>query len=91
MYAGGTVEEVKLDRDLARHVVAVGFHSLSLLESLLPILKTHCDQDEYSEYLQSIGAVSAEMSSEIFNKIFQQYPDLEREVESKIKQYGQFF
>lgn len=80
-----------MDRDLARHVVAVGFHSLSLLESLIPILKEHCDQDEYAEYLRSIGAVSAEMSTEIFDKIFQEYPDLQSEVESKIKQYGQFF
>lgn len=80
-----------MERDLARHVVAVGFHSLSLLESLIPILKKHCDQNEYSEYLKGIGAVSAEMSSEILNKVFQQYPELEREVESKIKQYGQFF
>jgi len=51
-------------------VVAVGFHSLSLLESLIPILKKHCSQDEYSEYLKAIGAVSAEVSTQIFDQIF---------------------
>jgi hypothetical protein len=79
-----------MDRDLAKHVVAVGFHSLSLLESLIPILKQHCEADEYSEYLKSIGAVSVEVNTQIFNKIFRDYPDLEKEVEDKIKKFGQF-
>jgi hypothetical protein len=79
-----------MDRDLAKHVVAVGFHSLSLLESLIPILKKHCSADEYSEYLKAIGTVSAEVSTQIFGKVFQEHPDLEAEVEQKIKRYGQF-
>ena len=79
-----------MDKDLAKHVIAVGFHSLSLLESLIPVLKTHCDEEEYKEYAMAIAAVSAEMSSAIFNKIFREHPDLEKEVEDKIKKYGQF-
>ena len=79
-----------MERDLAKHVVAVGFHSLSLLESLVPILKQHCGQDEYAKYLKAIGAVSAEVTTEIFNQVFQEHPDLEAEVEQKIKKFGQF-
>lgn len=79
-----------MDRELAKHVVAVGFHSLSLLESLIPILKQHCDEDEYKRYIKSIAAVSAEMTTEIFNKVFHEHPDLETEVEHKIQKYGQF-
>jgi len=79
-----------MDRELARHVIAVGFHSLSLLESLIPVLKKHCRQDEYNLYLKAIGAVSAEMSTEIFDNIFREYPEIEAEVEQKIKKYGQF-
>lgn len=79
-----------MDRDLAKHVVAVGFHSLSLLEGLIPILKQHCSQDEYAKYLKAIGSVSAEVTTEIFNEVFKQHPDLETEVEQKIKKYGQF-
>ena len=80
-----------MDRDLARHVVAVGFHSISLLQSLIPILKAHCSPEELAEFLQGIGAVSAEMTVEILNKIFKEYPDLEKEVEDKIDKYGKFF
>ena len=79
-----------MDRDVAKHVVGVGFHSLSILESLIPILKKHCQPDEYSEYLKSIGAVSAEMAAKVFDKVFQEHPDLEKEVDEKIKKFGQF-
>jgi uroporphyrinogen-III synthase len=79
-----------MDRELAKHVVAVGFHSLSLLQSLIPILKEHCAQEEYTKYLSAIGAVSAEMTTEIFNEVFQEHPDLEAEIEAKIEKYGQF-
>jgi hypothetical protein len=79
-----------MDKELAKHVLTVGFHSLSLLESLIPMLKEHCNDEEYQEYLKSIGSVSAEMGTEIFNKIFEQYPDLEKEVEEKINKYGRF-
>jgi hypothetical protein len=79
-----------MDRELAEHVVTVGFHSLSLLESLIPILKKHCEEQEFNEYLKSIGLVSAEMNIAIFNKVFQEHPDLEQEVERKIERYGQF-
>jgi HK97 family phage portal protein len=35
-------------------------------------------------------AVSAELSLAVFNKIFQQYPDLEKQIEDKIRKYGKF-
>jgi hypothetical protein len=79
-----------VDRDLAKHVVTVGFHSLSLIEGLIPLLKEHRTDAEYNEYLKSIAAVCATMTTEIFNKIFQAYPDLEKEVEQKIQRYGKF-
>jgi hypothetical protein len=79
-----------MDRELARHVIAVGFHSLSLLESIIPILKKHCDENEYNEYAKSIATVSAEMAATVFNKVYHEHPELETEVEQKIQKYGQF-
>jgi hypothetical protein len=35
-------------------------------------------------------AVSAELSLAVFNKIFQQYPDLEKQIQDKIRKYGKF-
>jgi hypothetical protein len=79
-----------MDQELGRHVLAVGFHSLSLLESLIPILKKNCDENEYNEYAKSIAMVSAEMTTAVFNKVFHEHPELETEVEQKIEKYGQF-
>lgn len=79
-----------MDRDLAKHVVTVGFHSLSLIEGLIPLLKAHCTDAEYNEYLTSIASVCATMTNEVFNKVFQAYPDLEKEVEQQIQKYGKF-
>ena len=79
-----------MDRDLAKHVVTVGFHSLSLLEGLIPLLKEHCSETEYNKYVKSIASVSGNMMTDIFNKVFEEYPDLESEVEDKIKRYGKF-
>jgi hypothetical protein len=90
MYEGSGVKEHLMDRDLARHVVAVTFHSLSLLESVLPVLKKHCGKNEYDEYLKAVGCVSAEMSTEILNRVFKQFPEVEREVEAKIQKFGQY-
>ena len=79
-----------MDRDLAKHVVTVGFHSLSLVEGLIPLLREHCTDAEYDEYMKSIAAVCAAMTTEIFNKVFRTYPDIEKDVEQKIQRYGKF-
>jgi hypothetical protein len=79
-----------MNRDLASHVVAAGFHSASILQDLLPLLKEHCDQAEYDLYLKAIASVSTELSLEIFEKIFAEHPDLKEEVDAKITKYGKF-
>ena len=79
-----------MDRDLAKHVLMVGFHSLALLEDLLPLLKGHCSEVEYKECVGAIARVTGHMSMDLFKIIFQKYPDLEREIEEKINTYGKF-
>jgi hypothetical protein len=79
-----------MDRELARHVVTAGFHSASILQDLIPLLKEHCDQSEYNQYLKAIASVSTEVTLEIFDKIFAEYPDLKQEVDAKIAKYGKF-
>ena len=79
-----------MERELAKHVITVGFHSLSLIEGLIPVLKEHCDDAEFREFSKSIGAVIAEVGFEIFNRIYKQYPELKIEVQQKIDKYGKF-
>jgi len=74
-----------MERELAKHVVATGFRSASVLQELVPLLKPHCDPNEYEKYARAIASVSAEISTEILNPIFDQFPDLKSEVEQKIR------
>ena len=67
-----------------------GFHSLSLLEGFIALLKEHCSEVEYNEFLKSIASVSGHLMTDLFKKVFQEYPDLENEVEEKINKYGKF-
>lgn len=79
-----------MDRELAKHVLTVCFHSLALLQDLLPVLKKHCSESEYSELMKGISSVSGHMSMDLLNTIFTKFPDLENEVEEKIQKYGKF-
>ena len=54
------------------------------------MLKEHCSEAEYDEYLKSIASVSGNLMTDLFERVFQQYPDLEKEVEAKITKYGKF-
>jgi len=79
-----------MDDELAKHIVVTGFRSASALQELIPLLKEHCDITEYEKYLKAISAVSAEISIEILNPLFNDYPHLKNDVEQKIDKYGKF-
>lgn len=72
-----------METELAKHVVTVGFHKPLSTRRPIPLLRKHCGDEEYHEYVKSIATVAAAMSTEIFNKIFRQRAELETEVEQK--------
>lgn len=78
-----------MDRDLARHVASVAFKASSRLTSLIPLLKEHSDATEYEAYAKAIASIAAEVDLRILNVVFSSYPDLKREIEAKIKKYGE--
>jgi len=77
-----------MDKELARHVAATAFRSAVELSDMLPILKEHCDASEYEMFLKAIASASAAIHFEIEKKVFDQYPELEKEIESRVKKYG---
>ncbi len=58
------------------------------MEELLPLLKEHCDEKEYSEYRMAIAKAIYNINNELTKKAFSAHPQLEEEVESKISKYG---
>ncbi len=77
-----------MDQGLARHVAITTIHLSTELNSLLPILKEHCEAAEYSEFLHSIASVCGHINSVILNPIFTSHPDLQQEIEASIGKYG---
>ena len=77
-----------MDKELARHVAIATFRSMSDLQQLIPLLKTHCSPEEYEAYLKGIASVSAAASTALLNKVFADHPEIEQEVEAKIAKYG---
>ena len=77
-----------MDQELARHIVRVTFRSWGLLTDLIPLIKKHCDTEEYQELSKSIATISGDYSSLLLDKVFAANPGLEKEVEEKIKKFG---
>ena len=75
---------------LARHIVRVTFRSWGLITDLIPLLKRHCEPDEYEVFKKAIGTLSGDFSTELLKKVFAAHPELEKEVDEKLKKYGTF-
>jgi hypothetical protein len=68
-----------MDRELARGIVATGYRSALALQELIPRLKQELQPSEYDQFLKAIATVSAEISLEILNPVFKQFPELKKE------------
>lgn len=80
--------QVHMDKDLAKHVASMTFRAMAQLQEVVPILKAHCDADEYDQYLKAIGSVVAVAATELLDRIYEAYPEIETEFEAKISKYG---
>lgn len=79
---------VKLNNELARHVAVTAFRSSATLNELIPLLKHHCDENEYQEYLEAISAISMDVALKLLKKIYEKHPEIEIDIDQKIETYG---
>jgi hypothetical protein len=77
-----------MDKELATHIAMIAFKVQAPLEELLPLLKTHCTEEEYKLYLKSIARVMHTINVELTNRSFSAYPEIKTEFEQKIEKYG---
>jgi phytoene/squalene synthetase len=77
-----------MERDLAKHVVAIALKTMGELSDLLELVKEHCDKAEYAAYVDGVADVCGRISTKIMSKALSGHLDLEKEVEDKIKKYG---
>lgn len=79
-----------MDINVARHVIRTCFRSGRELETLLDLLKEHCDAQEYKSYATAIVAAIASIHVEIVNRVTDAHPGLESEMEALISKYGRY-
>lgn len=77
-----------MDINMARHVIRTCFRSGRELETLLDLLKEHCDAQEYKSYATAIATAIASIHVEVVNRITDSHPGLEDEMEAVISKYG---
>jgi hypothetical protein len=77
-----------VDKDLARHVARIGFRAMRELSDVLPVLKKHCGAKEYDTFAKAIATANAHISEQVIDRALSTYPELESEIEAKIKKYG---
>jgi len=77
-----------MDKEVANHVVEVGFRTMRELTDLLHFLKEHVDSAEYETYRKGISAVAGDIAIDILNPAYTAFPELEKKVEEKITRYG---
>jgi len=80
-----------MEKELAKLVALTAFRSSAELGNLIPLLREHCDEDEYRHLGAAIAAVSAEISGQILRNIFATYPQLEAEIEANVHKFGRAF
>ena len=79
-----------MDIDVARHVMRSVFRSARELEALIPLLKEHCDAEEYATYGNGVAMVLAAMSTELSGKLLAAHPELSQEIDADIAKYGRY-
>ena len=67
-----------MDKDLAQHVAMTAWQSFGRLERLIPVLKKHCDQEEFKIYLKAIAAAGSAIHQEILKGYFPSIPSLKK-------------
>lgn len=78
----------KMNNELAEYVVKIAFKSESDLNDLIPLLKEHCNANEYKKLAVAIATVSATINTEILNLVYDGHPKIRDNVDRKINEYG---
>ena len=79
-----------MDIDIARHVMRRVFLSARELEALIPLLKEHCDSEDYATYGKGVAMVLATMSTELTGKILADSSGAKQEIDADIAKYGRY-
>jgi hypothetical protein len=80
-----------MEKDLAKLVALTAFRSSADINNLIPLLKEHCNEEEYREFVVAIATASAVIGQELLQKIFALHPEISVEFDRQISKYGHPF
>ena len=80
-----------MDRDLAKMILRSTQHSARELANLVPLIKEHCDKEDYERLSNAIATILHDLESLISQPIYQEHPEVAREIEERIERFGRTF
>ena len=80
-----------MDRDVAKLSLSATYRSGRELADLVPFIKEHCDKEDCGWTSIAIATVLHDLDSTIRRPIYQEHPDLEREIEDRVERFGRTF
>jgi heme oxygenase len=80
-----------VDRDVATMILTATHRSGRELADLVPFIKEHCDKEEYERISIAIATVLHDLDATIQQPIYQEHPDVEREIEDRVERFGRTF
>jgi hypothetical protein len=76
-----------MDKAIARHVATASFRSWGELSSLLPWSKQLLEPAEQKALARAVALACAKVMSDVQDKMYALYPELEREYEESMRKY----
>jgi len=61
------------------------------LANLVPFIKDHCADDDYERMSVAIASVLHELESNICQPIYEEHPEVAREIEDRVERFGRTF
>ena len=77
-----------MDKAVAKQVVETTIKAMPEFTSLVPLLSSTCDAEEFDVYGKTIASIAGRAATDILHKNFGAYPDIEKEIGDKIKRFG---
>jgi hypothetical protein len=75
-------------REVARYIAATVMRYSNHLGDILPFAKTHCSDAEYRKLAFSLASAIHSIDTEIVEKVLADHPDLKKEFEDSIQNFG---
>jgi hypothetical protein len=80
-----------VDRDVATMILRATHSSGRELANLIPLVKEHCNKEDYDRISIAIATVLHELDLTIQQPIYREHPKVEREIQDRVERFGRTF